>query len=599
MSVSRGGVMDEKLIVANCSGFYGDRFSAAKEMVEGGPLDVLTGDYLAELTMAILFRKTLKNPEHGFADTFLRQMEQIMGACLSRNIKVVTNAGGLSPRGLAEALKEVAGRLGLTPRIAWIDGDNLMPRMDGLMEQGERFTHMDTGKDLDRGFIVTSNAYLGGWGITRALQAGADIVVGGRIADASLVSGPAAWRFGWSDNDWDKLAGAVAAGHVIECGAQATGGNYAFMDDILSFRNVGFPIAEIYPDGSSVITKHPGTGGRVTCGTVTSQLLYEVRGPEYLTPDVTARFDTLKLDKDGPDRIRITGTKGLPPTDTLKVCINRLDGHRNTVRVILTGLDTERKAEIVESMLFDALGGKDRFEDTDVRFHGRGVKDPQCLEDAHSFLKISVKGKDADLIGKRFPQACIELALCSIPGFTLEDLPGKGAPVIQHWPALIPKSLVETRVTMEDVETVIPWVAGGDRVAMDPVKTPAYRKNGTAGETIRLPLGRILGARSGDKGGNANLGIWAKKSAAKGFLYSTLTPEWLKALMPDLKPYPIERHEFPNLNAVNFYIRGILGDGVASSLKPDPQAKTLGEYFRAKKADIPLSIVDGVWNDTE
>ncbi len=593
--------MDEKLIVANCSGFYGDRFSAAQEMVEGGPIDVLTGDYLAELTMAILFRKTLKNPQAGYADTFLRQMEQVMGTCLSRNIKVVTNAGGLSPKGLAAALKEVARMLGLNPKIAWIEGDNLLPRMETLREQGEMLAHMDSGKalNLDEGFMVTANAYLGGWGITRALQEGADIVIGGRIADASLVSGPSAWKFGWKENDWDKLAGAVAAGHIIECGAQATGGNYAFMDDIQSYKNIGFPIAEIYPDGSSVITKHPGTGGRVNCGTVKAQLLYEVRSPAYLTPDVTARFDTLTLDKDGIDRVKSSGTKGGPPTDSLKVCINRVNGHRNTVRVVITGLDIEKKAEIVESMLFDALGGKERFDEVDVRFHGMGMNDPMSLDESHSFLQISVRGKDSDLIGKRFPQACIELALCSIPGFTLGELPGKGAPVIQHWPALVSKKQVETRVFMDGKDNPVSW--GKDTAPCMETQLASTPDIGveSSPDRIRLPLGRIMGARSGDKGGNANLGVWAKKSAAKGFLFRFLSCENLKTLLPDMAPYTIERYEFPNLCAVNFYIRGFLGDGVASSLKADPQAKTLAEYFRCKKVEIPLDIVDGVWNDTE
>jgi hypothetical protein len=593
--------MEEKLIIANCSGFYGDRFSAAQEMVEGGPIDVLTGDYLAELTMAILFRKTLKNPEEGYAETFLKQMETVMKACLSRGIKVVSNAGGLNPMGLAAALKQLSDKLGLSPKIAWIGGDNLMGRMAELKDKGERFFHMDTEEAFDEqaAMTVTSNAYIGGWGITRALEMGADIVVGGRIADASLVSGPAAWKFGWKETDWDRLAGAVAAGHVIECGTHATGGNFPFMEDIYSYHHMGFPIAEIFPDGSSVITKHPGTGGKVSTGTVISQLLYEVRGPSYLTPDVTAHFQTLSVQKEGFDRVRISDAKGSPPTDTLKVCMNRMDGYRNMVRFIITGLDVEKKADILESMFFQALGGRDQFDEAEVRFHGKAKNDPVTIDEAHSFLEIAVKGKNQELITKRFPKAAVEMALGSIPGFTLSDLPGKGSPVIKHWPALIARENVAVTVNVDGEAFSVPWPENGNVYKKVEYGVPVECFDRYGGEMLRLPLGRIIGARSGDKGGNANLGVWVKNPYAYGFLRSFLTVEKLKELLPDTAALDIERYELPNLCALNFYIKGYLGDGVAASLKGDPQAKTLGEYFRCRKTEIPLDIVDRTWNETE
>ncbi len=291
--------MSDTLIIGNCSGFLGDRFSAAREMVEGGPIHVLTGDYLAELTMALLFRMKLKSPDQGFAVPFLKQMEAIMGPCLDRGIKVVANAGGLNPLGLVAALETIARQLGLHPAVAAVTGDDLLARLPDLQARGEAFTHLDSGMNLAEaaGSPITANAYLGGWGIAKALEKGADIVVGGRIADAALVAGPCAWKFNWQPTDWNRLAGAYAAGHIIECGTQATGGNYAFMDEIPSYRNIGFPIAEMHADGSFVITKHPGTGGRVSTGTVTAQLLYEIESPAYKTPDVTVRFDTLTDDR--------------------------------------------------------------------------------------------------------------------------------------------------------------------------------------------------------------------------------------------------------------------------------------------------------------
>lgn len=589
--------MEEKLIVANCSGFYGDRFSAAKEMVEGGPIDVLTGDYLAELTMAILFRKTLKDPEAGYASSFLHQMREVMAPCLSRGIKVVANAGGLSPRGLSDALAELAGELNLSPKIAWIEGDNLFTDIETLREKGEKLLHMETGVDPDDDpspTMVTANAYLGGWGITRALAEGADIVVGGRIADASLVSGPAAWRFGWKETDWDKLAGAVAAGHIIECGTQATGGNYAFMDEVGDYRPIGFPIAEIFPDGSSVITKHPGTGGTVSVGTVTAQLMYEVRAPAYLTPDVTARFDTIALSSEGTDQVRVSKTRGEPPTDTLKVCCNRVNGHRNIIRFVLTGLDVAQKAEIVETMFFESMGGKDQFDAVDVRFHGRALDDPHCLDDAHTLFEVAVRGQNVKLISKRFPQAGVELALASIPGFTLLDLPGKGAPVIQHWPALVSKSHVHSVVRMADGRSIdVPWITEYEVPAdiRPPVAAEDDAHAPLDSRTVLAPLGAIMGARAGDKGGDANVGVWVKSADAYAFLSRFLTVDKFRELLPDTAPYTIDRHEFPNLLALNFYVKGILGDGVASSLGSDPQAKTMGEYLRCKQVNIPASLL--------
>ncbi len=374
--------------IANCSGFFGDRPSGALEMVEGGPIDVLTGDWLAELTMLILSRIRAKRPGAGFARTFVDQMEQVMGTCLDRGIKVVSNAGGLDPGGCADAVAEVADRLGLAPTIAYVDGDDLMPRLPELLasgalrpfdpstpavpdprlrrdfgEAGLRNPDANEGGTVfggDPGRFVTANAYLGCFGIVEALDRGADIVITGRVTDAAVTCGPAAWHHGWQRDDFDQLAGAVVAGHVIECSAQATGGNYSFFTEIEGRNEVGgrarfgFPWAEVAADGSSVIGKHDGTGGAVTIGTVTSQLLYEITGHEYLGPDVTARFDTIELEQVEPDRVRISGVRGQAPPSTLKVATNELGGYRNSFTVALTGLDIDEKAALAEATFWDA-----------------------------------------------------------------------------------------------------------------------------------------------------------------------------------------------------------------------------------------------------
>jgi hypothetical protein len=324
------------LRVANCSGFYGDRLSAARDMVEGGPIDVLTGDWLAELTMLILARTAARREGGGYARSFVTQMEQVLATCVERGIKVVTNAGGLDPAGCARAVEEVAARLGLSVSVAYVHGDGLMDRRDELAAAGRGLRDFETGELLSTSApLLTANAYLGCFGIVDALERGADVVITGRVTDAAVVAGPAAWHHGWGREDYDALAGAVVAGHIIECGAQATGGNYSFFHELSGMTHVGFPIAEIAADGSSVITKHENTGGGVTIGTVTSQLLYEIGGPRYLGPDVTARFDTISLSEVGPDRVAVTGVRGEAPPSTLKVATNEVGdvrGDRRTHR---------------------------------------------------------------------------------------------------------------------------------------------------------------------------------------------------------------------------------------------------------------------------
>ncbi len=583
----------DRVIIANCSGFFGDRLSAAKEMVTGGPIDFLTGDYLAELTMAILFRSKMKDPNGGYVPTFLRQMEQVMGECLDRRIRVVANAGGLNPKGLATELKKIADNLGLNPKIAYIEGDDLMPRLAELQAAGEEFAHLDKGTSLkdSKAMTISANAYFGCWGIVKALEEGADIVVGGRIADASVVVGPAAWWFGWKRDDWDRIAGASTAGHIIECGAQATGGNFSFIDEVPDFRRVGFPIAEISGDGSFIITKHPGTGGLVSVDTVKAQLLYEIREPAYLTPDAVARFDTIAIHQEGPDRVKIGGVKGEPPTSTTKVCINTLAGYRNSMTVILTGLDIDKKARIMEEALFDAIGGREQFKVCSVQLVRSDKEDPATNEEAFAYLRITVLDQDQKKVDK-ISSKVVELALANIPGFTATAPPAKGTPAIVYWPALVSSGLVSQKVVIGEQEFTVEATqpSGGFSAPHPPeVKIPAA----PGGEMVRVPFGRLFAARSGDKGGNANLGVWAKTPEAYAFLRSFLETDRLKAMLPDLAPYEIERYELPNLLALNFYIRGILGEGAAASLRMDPQAKTLGEYLRARVVDVPASLVPG------
>src|ERR1035438_5790016 len=442
--------------IANCSGFYGDRVAAAREML-AGPIDVLTGDYLAELTMLILWKARRKDPGRGYAVTFLRQMEEVLGTCLERGVKVVANAGGLNPAGLAGQLTELAARLGLPARIAYITGDDLAPAIGDLQAAGQELTNLDTGLPLAKADlpVVTANAYLGGWGIAAALEAGADIVICPRVTDASLVTGPAAWWHGWRRDDWDALAGAVVAGHIIECGPQATGGNYSFLTEITDRRYPGFPIAEVAEDGSAVITKHDGTGGLVSVGTVTAQLLYEIGAPLYANPDVVADFSTIHVEDVGADRVRVSGVRGRPAPEKLKVSINLLGGYRNTMTFVLTGLDIDEKASLVRRTMDEIVGGASRFAAYDVRLIRTDVPDASTNEQASAQLRVTVKDPDPEVVGRRFSNAATELALASYPGFYLTSPPGEGTAYGVFWPTLVPRHAVDETVVHHDGRRVV------------------------------------------------------------------------------------------------------------------------------------------------
>ena len=583
------------LRIANCSGYFGDRLSAAAEMVEGGPIDVLTGDWLAELTMLILAGQRASRPDGGYAGTFVTQMEQVLGRCLDRRIKVVSNAGGLNPSGCARAVAAVADGLGLRPRIAWIEGDDLLGRLDELRAAGETLHNLDTGEPFDVvGTPVSANAYIGGFGISEALSAGADVVICGRITDAALVVGPAAWHFGWKEGDLDALAGAVVAGHVIECGPQAVGGNYAFFEEVPGLEHPGFPIAEVRADGSSTITKHPGAGGLVSIGTVTAQLLYEIAGPAYANPDVTARFDTIRLTDDGPDRVTISDVRGEPPPATAKVAVNYQGGFRNQMSVVFTGLDIEAKAELFERTLWASLpGGRGAVEHAEVQLLRHDRPDSPTNEGATAELRVTVTDPVEARVGRAFSRAVADKALSTYPGFFATSPPGDARPYGVYWPTAVAGAAVEQHVFVDGAHVAaVGWSGLAGTPSPSVTSEPPLPIPDPGGPTARVPLGLVLGARSGDKGGNANLGIWARTPPAYRWLCTWLTSDELRRLIPEAASLGIDRYELPNLLAVNFVIKGLLGRGVAATARIDPQAKGLGEYFRSRYAEVPSALLD-------
>ena len=558
--------------IGNCSAFYGDRLSAFEEMLIGGNLDVLTGDYLAELTMLILGRDKLKDPNTGYAKTFLRQMEGSMGTALDRRTKIVVNAGGLNPEGLGEALHKVAAQLGLSPKIGVVYGDDVM----------------DRAEDLGVHDALTANAYLGGWGIAECLAGGSDIVVTGRVTDASLVVGPAAWRFNWQREDFDKLAGAVAAGHIIECGTQATGGNFSFFNEIEDMTSPGYPIAEVRADGSCIITKHDGTGGAVTVETITAQLLYEVGNARYANPDATLRLDSIQLRQDGKDRVEVSGVQGEAPPPTYKVCANIIGGHRNEMTFILTGLNIDAKADLIKTQ-FEAHLQKQPAE-MSWTLARTDHPDSPSEEEASAFLHLDARDPDPKVVGRAFSNTGVEIALASIPGFHTTAPPQGSQPYGVLVPATVPAIEIEHRVLLPDGTTKLIEPTTTTRELVDVVDEYAAPPLGDR-PTRRAALGTIAGARSGDKGGSANVGVWVRRDDAWPWLAQTLTVDKVRELLPEAADLIIHRQLLPNLSAVNFVIEGILGLGVAQKARFDAQAKAIGEWLRSRVVDIPQDLL--------
>ena len=584
----------EMIRIANCSGFYGDKLSVAKDMVEGGPIDVLTGDYLAELTMTILYNQKMKRgEEHGYVGTFIKQFKDVAKITQDKNIKIVTNAGGLNPKSMAQEITKVVEELDLDLKVSYIDGDDLIPEIDKLTDLGEKFSNLDKNIDLKEYSkkAITANAYLGAWGIKEALDNGADVVVCPRVTDAAVVIGPAAWKFNWSRDQYDELAGALAAGHIIECGAQATGGNYSFFQEVPTFDNIGYPIAEIYKDGSFVITKHENTGGLVSVGTVTAQLLYEISSPAYLNPDVISHFDTLKITQESNNRVLVENARGSSPTNSHKVCVNLVGGFRNGIELLLTGLDIEEKAELITEQIFKSVGGKDQFDKVDIQLHRTDKENPNSNEEAQAFLRIDVMSSNPDLVGRIFNAKIVELALANFPGWTGRSGVVPNGAFIEYWPTLVDSKYIKERIHVDDkvIEVTPTSQLGLEEKYYQ--KVPYVNPKLKTEELREDFFGRIFGTRSGDKGGCANLGVWAKTEDAYSFLFDFLTVEKLKELLPDLETFKIDRYELPNIFSLNFYVHGILQEGVSSSTRMDGQAKSLGEYLRAKKINFPSQLL--------
>jgi hypothetical protein len=454
--------MKEKIRIASGQGFWGDMLDAPVRQVEGGPIDYLMLDYLAEVTMSIMQKQRARDARAGYARDFIPLMKQILPACVERNIRVTANAGGVNVEGCAEAVREVARELGLGGkfRIGLVTGDDIMSRIDDLLARGIELRNMDTDEPLStvRERIQSANVYLGAWPMVEALNQGAQIVITGRATDTGLTLAPIIHEFGWGETDWDKLSAGTIAGHIIECGAQSSGGNCQYdWRNIPDLANVGFPIAEAYADGSFFITKHEGTGGRVSVPGIKEQLLYEMGDPHaYITPDCVADFTTIQLEDAGPDRVRVFGIGGHPATEFLKVSISYSAGFKAVGTLVYSWPDAYEKAQAADKILrarLDRLGL--RFDQILTEFvganatHGPLAGEPSP-DLAEVQLRVGVRGNDKQAV-ERFTKEIAPLILTGPPGVTgFAGGRPKVEEIVAYWPALIPKTEIKPRVTVRE-----------------------------------------------------------------------------------------------------------------------------------------------------
>jgi len=586
----------DRIVIANCGGFWGDDPTAAKRQVEGGPIDYLVMDYLAEVTMAILQKQRAKDPSLGYAKDFLVQLRDVLPQCVEQGVTVISNAGGVNPLACRDAVNELAKELGIADRVnvGVVLGDDLYPRLDEVLAD-EALEHMETGRPLAdvRDRVLSANVYLGAKPVAEALRMGANVVISGRVTDTGVTLAPMIHEFGWAGNDWDRLASGIVAGHVIECGTQCTGGNFTDWHLVPDHASIGYPLVEVSADGSFVVTKHPGTGGLVSKHTVSEQLLYEMGDPAYVAPDCVAYFNTIELSDDGPDRVAVRGVRGAQAPEKFKVSISFEQGFRAFGRLMVSGPDARRKAEHVAKVFWESAGGAGHYADTLTQFVGDDSCHPSVTggEPGEILLQVAARDDDRDKLANDFAPQLVPKVLSTVPGITYLADQGRPRPsgVVGYWPALIGRDSVRVEVEVGGERVAVPTAAPPTKAAVV-TPPPLAPHQPDSSSTKRVRLSELCLARSGDKGDTCNVGVIARSPEIRAWMYDYLTAERVKAYFGDMVKGEVERFEVPNLLALNFLLHGSLGGGGTLSLLLDAQGKTYASYLLNMEVDAWESI---------
>ena len=594
--------------IGNASGYWGDDPKALKRQVEKGSLDYITMDFLAEITMSILQKQLEKDPTLGYAKDFIPMLEEVLPELLRKGTKLITNAGGMNPEACCKKIKEIAEKMGLNPKIALVSGDNLLPHMEMLYPEKSFFDNMETGEKFadvcDK--LACANVYYGAAPVVEALKNwDPDIIITGRVTDTGITLAPMIHEFGWSLKDWDKLASGIVAGHLLECGSQATGGNFSDWKKVKSFDEIGYPIAEVSPDGTFVLTKHENTGGLVSVDTVREQLFYEMGSPEaYITPDVVADFSTIELTPAGEDRVKISSVKGYEPTSQYKVSMAYHGGYKAVGSLIISGPEARLKAEKFAEIFWNKYD--EPFDETITEYFGSDAcqKSLGRTEDpSEILLRLGARDSDKAKI-TRFAKGIPALILSGPPGVAAAGGTARVQGIVNYWPALLDKKYVHPEVKALGDTQFIPITSteeGDFDLFLQRKSQIADEKSETLekvlksfGSGAKHPLSRICLARSGDKGDSANIGVLARSPSAYLFLKENLTAQVMKNLFSEICFGKVVRYELENLLGLNFLLEESLGGGGSVTLRSDAQGKTFAQALLRQKVFIPREILDEV-----
>lgn len=587
--------MPESIRIANAGGYWGDDLRQFRRQVELGPTDYVTLDFLAEITMSIMQKQRARDPRAGFARDFVAQVEDTLDLMLEKGVRAITNAGGVNPMACREALLEMAARRGVALDVAAVVGDDLMDRLAELNEAGASLDNMDDGSPFAaiRDRVSSANAYYGAWPVVEALASGARIVVTGRCTDTGITLAPMIHAFGWASDDWDRLAAGIVAGHIVECGAQSTGGNFTDWRRVRRFETIGYPVIEVHADGSFVVTKHGGTGGAVTVRTVKEQLVYEMGDPRgYITPDVIADFAMIQLEQAGRDRVRVWGVKGRPAPGSLKISAAYADGWKASGTLIISAPDAAEKARAFAQLFWKRLGLEFAACHTELVGHSAcwGPLAPP-VEAPEVLLRLSVRDADRARI-EAFSKMVPAVILSGPPGVAVTGGRPQAQEVVAYWPALVPRDLVKPRLVTAGGERALEWPTPLLPMPKPaPLPKQAWPKAKGASGTVRVPLSALAHGRSGDKGDTANIGLVARSPEVYPWLAKTITAAAVKRRFKGICLGRVERHEVPNLWALNFLLHESLGGGGTVSLRLDAQGKTLSHALLAMEVRVPKALL--------